>query len=157
MPESLGRTVISSATNLFSRAVLSFRESMSPDFGPEVVTNGDFSSATGWTGDGANGWLITGGKLTNTGAASTTSITQTAANQGTPLEIGKTYRTTIDTDAIPAGQYRIFVGVGSPLSFISGTGSFSEDIVCSGDTTIYIQPAVGLQMTADNLSIKEVL
>ncbi len=117
-----------------------------PTYGSEEVTNGDFATNSDWS-LGA-GWNISGGTLNGSGTART--------YQGGVSTGGKLYKITYDIVVYTSGSVRM--DLGSAIgSVFSGVGSYSEIILASGNTNLYInqtgRPFVG---SIDNVSVKEV-
>ena len=130
--------------------------------GPELVTNGDFASATGWTL--GTGWSIGGGTatFTATGANSALSTIAPAAVSGRTYEI----RYTVVSNTLNGGAFRL--GAFSGASYFSslfqlqatpgtyvvrlvsvpaGSGNVLDFWVTSGATSG--------ALTIDNISVKE--
>jgi len=126
-------------------------------FGSELVSNGDFPSATtGWTGVGATLSIDTARlKITNDGAA------KGYAHQVITTEVGKTYRAQCDVDLGNSGDASISIGTSA------GDDSLARHIVgadkgfsfVATTTTTYINLIVGSAVAAeytffDNISAK---
>lgn len=130
--------------------------------GPELVTNGDFASATGWTL--GTGWSIGGGTatFTATGANSALSTIAPAAVSGRTYEI----RYTVVSNTLNGGAFRLgaFSGASyfsslfqlqaTPGTYVvrlvsvpSGAGNVLDFWVTSGATSG--------ALTIDNISVKE--
>ena len=97
--------------------------------GPEIVVNGDFSSATGWT-LGADG-AITGGQLVVTGSTTGT----IADNTGSAIVAGRTYEVTFTIVSIS-----VAVSMSASMGGTAGTarnapGTYTEKIVPAGSGT----------------------
>jgi hypothetical protein len=121
--------------------------------GPELVTNGDFSSGTGWTTN--TGWSITGGAAV--GAAVSTSL----FGGGVTPVAGRTYR--VDFDVISYTSGSLFVTVGGNFS---GNPSLTGAAMAPGRKSVYVvsgsSPSRGVEFyggsiaaTIDNISVKE--
>jgi hypothetical protein len=127
-------------------------------FGPEKVTNGDFSSSAGWTISG--GWSIGSGVATHTGAFAE------EMSRAASLAAGTTYRVTFDITGFAVQSGASYVSLGTDnvgLSIpgasytrdITGDGSFSYDItthasMLTGDI-IFIASD---DFVLDNVSVK---
>ena len=116
-------------------------------YGSELVTNGGFDSASGWT-LGA-GWTISGGELVATSATG-------VASQVISLTGGKVYRITADNTANI--QIRIVGGSGQSLGYFSGADVDKIFVFTAGAGSLLEFVANGTTTgTIDNISVKEVL
>jgi hypothetical protein len=117
--------------------------------GPTLVTNGDFSSATGWTT--TNGWSINGGNLN--GVAATNS-----ASQNSVTTAGVWYKVSFNYNATLGNVIRICNTSGIALiSFTtsSGTsGSLTGYFFATGSTILIEAANAPYTGTIDNFSIK---
>jgi hypothetical protein len=124
--------------------------------GPELVVNGDFTSAAGWTLQ--TGWTIGSGVLSGNVAAA---VFASALGPVT-LTAGRAYQVTFSITAYTSGAVR--------PSFFGGTdvfgstdraavGTFTETLVATtGNNVIGIQArAAGFVGTIDNVSVKQVI
>jgi hypothetical protein len=116
--------------------------------GSELVTNGDFSSASDWTFSGG-GVAISGGKLNFT--ATTREATQSISVVNT-----KTYRVSYEVSNYSAGSVRAEIGSSVGISR-TANGIYSEYIVASGTNVIQIDAVSVFTGSIDNVSVKEVL
>jgi len=122
--------------------------------GPELVTNGDFSSGTaGWTLQ--TGWTIAGGMASvNSGASANVYLQQTL----TGLVIGRTYQVSYSYNVV-SGRVRLnpsLVGVTANR----GAGSVGTDTVLvvatSNNHNVWVQAIdAGTVATIDNISVRE--
>lgn len=110
--------------------------------GAELITNGDFASAVGWTV--GSGWAIGGGLLTGTAAS-----TQTYQSVGSA---GNTYEITYTVVSCTAGvvQARCCGNVGQ---YITEPGTYTERILAFSGTEIGVI-GTGFSGTIDNFSAK---
>jgi hypothetical protein len=117
--------------------------------GSELVTNGDFSSATGWTQN--LGWVIGGGVATAT--ATNGYLFQSVAS----VVAGKYYEYTVTITSYTSGALRFFAG--------SGAENLSTPMTASGTYTLRVCSrsanqlgVVGANFTGviDNISAKEI-
>ena len=114
--------------------------------GSELVTNGDFSSATGWTAE--TGWSIAGGAATKVVSAANANLYQTVS-----IVAGRSYRVTYTLTYSAGGFQMILGGTASSVKLASGTYS---EIIIAGSTNQLIS-AFGNTAFAgsiDNISIK---
>ena len=116
--------------------------------GSELVTNGDFSSASDWTFSGS-GVAISGGKLNFTG-------TTREATQSISVVNTKTYRVSYEVSNFSAGSVRAEIGSSIGIER-TANGIYSEYIVASGANTIEIDAVSFFTGSIDNVSVKEVL
>lgn len=117
--------------------------------GPELVTNGNFSGgATGWSGSGAGGWLISGGVATHT--AGTYGTLQTTATNGTTS--GKSYLLTFDFAG--TGALNVY-SRNALIASVSGTGSkrYIFTAAATSGVTLNFEDQT-FNGTIDNISIK---
>jgi hypothetical protein len=122
--------------------------------GANLVTNGDFSSGTGWSPEA--GWSISGGVATATAAAAFNAL-----QQGTfPFAAGKTYRVTLKVSSVSAGGVRINFAGGTQVSSTTFTavGTFTEVLAAqSGNNTLRIQAgASGFTVAVDDIVVQEI-
>lgn len=114
----------------------------------EFCVNGGFDTDTDWTK--STGWTINNGLL-NINAVATTSANQFI------LTIGKTYRVTFTITSYVSGNIIPYCGnAGQGTSRLSA-GIFTEDIICAGNTIMYLYTSIGFIGTIDNISVKEVI
>lgn len=110
--------------------------------GAELITNGDFSSATGWTLE--SGWSIGGGLLTGATAS-------TLAYQGVG-SAGNTYEITYTVVSRTAGFVRA-ICCGNTGQYITEPGTYTERILAFSGTEIGLT-GTGFSGTIDNFSAK---
>jgi len=122
------------------------KASIVPSYGTELVINGTFDTDTDWAKEA--GWTISGGTAN---AAATTGFLQ----QDGILTIGKTYLVTYTVSAFTAGSVRVLCGSTGTGATQIGTGTFAEELVCGGDSNLYIDGVTSLTCSIDNVSVKE--
>ena len=121
--------------------------------GSELVQNGDFSELGSelndltWSAFG--GWSIVDGVASNDGSGST------ILNE--ILEIGKTYKITIQLSTYTSGNFSVFLGSNTESSQFNGTDEFTFYGVCSGDAYARVKSYSGIgSINIQNVSVKEV-
>ncbi|MEY4672725.1 MAG: hypothetical protein RL148_509 [Planctomycetota bacterium] len=123
--------------------------------GSELVTNGGFSSATGWT-TGTN-WSISGGLLTSTGSNTNALVSQTGTLTGLG---GKWVQVTAVVSAYTSGNFRVLAnGTGSfESTMLSGAGTRTAYVFVPSNTdgTFYIRSDGGSAFVGsiDSISVK---
>lgn len=127
--------------------------------GPELVTNGDFSSGSGWvnTPDGVDdAWVIAGGVASVTDVDIGGYIT----NTGATLEVNALYRFSIDVIDLPEG-FQLGIGVDDSGSF---GDSGANELGTEGTSVQYFGGASTLDLAIyggyglhqiDNVSLKK--
>ena len=123
--------------------------------GPELVTNGDFSSGTGWTI--GSGWSISGGTLNYSGAYNTSYFT--AASNA--FVAGRYYKVTLTISGNTSGNVNVYLNVPNnavlnPVN-ISGNGEKTFFLLagatCNG--LHFVGNSATGAMSIDNISVKE--
>ncbi|MEN6644286.1 MAG: hypothetical protein ABFE08_17745 [Armatimonadia bacterium] len=123
--------------------------------GSELVTNGDFASATGWT-VGTN-WAIIGGAATATAAVYNTDNLDTSVT----LTAGRTYKLTFSISGYSAGSLRLdVVGTQSVITgSVTANGSYTYYFAAAsgGAKTFRFTGSTGTAFTGsiDNISVRE--
>ena len=117
--------------------------------GAELVVNGDFSSATGWT---VVGGAITSGVLRFAAAASNSYADRVAT---TGIAAGKRYTITYTVVSISSGRVRTQVGgiAGIPRT-LPGTYTQLFAAISNGNPAIVVE-AAGTTADIDNISVRE--
>ncbi len=112
----------------------------------ELVTNSSFTTDSDWAK--TNGWSIAGGKAVcvSTGTA--------LLSQNVGFETGKTYRITLDVDAVTI--FIIYFGNSGLGQSVSFTGTFSFEGQSSGEALLYFRCNDGESATIDNVFITEI-
>lgn len=119
--------------------------------GPEIVTNGDFSSgSTGWTL--GTGWTVAGNQLIATAAEPNTFASTSA------VVSGKTYEISIACTSITAGGWKLLLeGGANVVGDQITTGTFRAIILASTTGSLYVWANSLLTATFDNVSVREVI
>lgn len=120
--------------------------------GSELVTNGDFSSSTGWTL--GSGWSISGGRANIDGTNAGSSLLTLAA--GVSATAGKVYKVSF-TYSSTSGRLRFNPILGSSTTLIaSGTsGTFTAYLTALDSTCVVQAPDANTVAWVDNISVKE--
>jgi hypothetical protein len=143
----------------FGLRVADYSDSMAPVLGPELVTNGDFSSGlTGWTaqGGGSPQISVASGQLTLTnGSANEAGLVPTAS---IGVLAGRTYLVTLNvvSTAASAGPY---FQVGGTYQQIFNAGAKSFTIVAASNGSMSVVTGVGnigASVVVDNISVREI-
>ena len=117
--------------------------------GPELVTNGDFSSSTGWFVSA--GWSISGGTLNAVSAGSGTSVYQNV------VALGKYYELTFTIVSISDGA--VFIRAGDAGAAFSEAGTHTVRVFNSNDVGIKLRFNITASGTTtcviDDISCKE--
>ncbi len=113
--------------------------------GSELVTNGGFSSATGWN-TSAGAWTISGGTASASGTSSVLSQSATAATAN------RWYQVAFTITAYTSGSLRFEFGGANGITR-SSAGTFTQYVLASNTNFLVMQPTsfVG---TIDNISVK---
>jgi hypothetical protein len=118
--------------------------------GPELVTNGDMSSSTGWTLN--LGYSIGSGVLTASGVVSSRKAYQSGITTS-----GKSYLVTYSVSYYTSGNVRAYLG-GTNGTTRSAIGTYAEVLVMgSTDTNAGISANTDLSAVIDNVSVREIL
>ena len=112
----------------------------------DVVVNGDMSSSSGWT-EGAN-WEITGNKAVANSA--TTDLSQAGI-----LTLGKKYRVIYTISDYTSGTVRVETGSGTAGTERNAVGTYIEDLICTTNTTLYLNGVSAFTGSIDNISVQE--
>jgi hypothetical protein len=116
--------------------------------GSELVTNGGFDADNNWN-KGVN-WTIAGGVLVAANVGNGTSTDQINV-----YTLGKIYRVSFDLVGT-SGSVGVSAGFNLGIAR-SSTGSYTEDLVCTGDRTLRIRATGGsFTGTVDNVSVIEI-
>jgi hypothetical protein len=116
--------------------------------GDELLTNGDMSSATGWTL--GSGWSISGGIATFDGSGGVSLYRSFSASTG------DTFKITYDITSYTSGGFRI-VYDGTNGTTNSAVGSYTEYVSYKGgNTNLFLQSVSTSELSIDNVSVKPV-
>lgn len=117
----------------------------SPTLGSELVTNGDMSSASGWTV--GTGWVISGGQATATAASQ-------SLDQNGILAIGQWYIGSFELVSRTSGNVGMLIGNGDTFSSKSSPGIYTRAARCSVSTNVVMTYSVIPTLVIDNVSTK---
>ena len=103
-----------------------------------------------WSLEG--GWSVEDGLLVNDGTGVNLSATQSGF-----FTVGNKYRVSLDIKSITQGSLEIYLGFPqSDVKTINSIGSYTYDIIASGNTTFYIKPLNNFIGSIDNISVIEI-
>lgn len=126
--------------------------------GPELLTNGGFSSDTAW--NKGTGWTISGGLAV--GSAVPAPAAGNLTHSTAAVVAGRRYRTVFTITAFTGGGVSMLLG---PTTTTSGfgtarnaVGTYTEDIVTSVSGVISVVRRLGdFTGSVDNVSVREIL
>lgn len=126
-------------------------------YGPELITNGDFSSgSTGWAVSGEDGTHIATFATNTARYQSDTTSPQLLINQNSVLEVGKNYKITIVTSAWTSGTLKTdSFGTNDTISNAAGTITITGEAVTT--TWVMTRNGTDVDTTIDSVSVREVL
>lgn len=118
--------------------------------GPDIITNGDFSVATGWT-LGAN-WAIAGGN-----ADHTTGATAVMSQDGIIVQHNAPYLTTYTTVTGLAGN--VTIGVGGTNGTARSTAATWTEAITSGtdNRNVTFTPLTGFDRSIDDVVVRPII
>jgi hypothetical protein len=120
-------------------------------YGPELVTNGDFSNGSGWAFNGASpGWSVSGGAAVVTATAGGN---RWLANNTNNLVVGKTYKVTADV-VVTAGQVALDIGGANTFVTASGPAGWVQTATLTYPNFMAASNFIG---SIDNVSFREIL
>lgn len=120
---------------------------VSDTLGSELVTNGDFSSATGWTAP--TGWTISGG-VANHGSNGTGNLTRTVS-----ITAGYIYQIKFTILDYTTGTVSVSIG-GYSSGNLSANGSYSVNFFATSTTTLVVTPSNTARFSIDDISVKRI-
>jgi hypothetical protein len=139
---------IATSNSALGQAVgLAVDERFGLSLGPNIVLNGTFADATGWTL--VSGATVGSGKLQLNAPVGNVVSTYT-------LVTNKTYRATNDVLDFASGSLRINVG-GAQLVAQTANGSYSQAITATGTTSVRVLSTGSPVCSLDNLVVSEIL
>ena len=118
--------------------------------GPEKVLNPGF--------DGSGVWTFQTGASEPAGYLWWNSVAAgTNTGQDIGMVIGTLYRLEFTIVNIAFGLVRIHCGSNAPGIARSEVGTYIQNIVCKGDTVLYLKASINTSCNIDNVSVKEIL
>lgn len=119
--------------------------------GDELVTNGDFLTASNWTS--GSGWSIYNGKLSRTVTGNFDYTTQAIS-----ITTGKTYEVSLTISDYYSGMFRFYMGGGSYSQDFTATGSYKVLYNhTTGAPTLYLWGSQTWSGSIDRISVTEYL
>uniref|UniRef100_A0A6H1ZAX0 Putative tail protein n=3 Tax=viral metagenome TaxID=1070528 RepID=A0A6H1ZAX0_9ZZZZ len=115
----------------------------------QLVVNGDFEDGTNGWALGSN-WNITDGKLVHS-----TGSTASTHDSSPKLTLGETFKITYKVSNQTSGSVKMYIGSTGVGITRTTNGVFSENVVCSGNTYIYIIPSTDFNGSIDDIFITE--
>jgi len=129
-------------------AAVGYNTKMVKYYGPELVTNGDFSAGGGWAL--GVGWVIGGGVL------NVNALAGTFSQQPLPGIIdGRRYRVSIKILNNLGGNGRVFVA-GEILDFGPDGNYNLEGVHVGADSSVYVQVYIDSNLQIDDVSVREI-
>ena len=117
--------------------------------GVELVTNGDFATDSDWFK--GTGWTISGGTA-NAAIPVASGLTAIVG----ALTIGTTYKLTYTISNYSEGNIVIQAGWQASGTSRSANGTYTEYLVCAGDTKVAFLGTSSFTGSIDNVSVREV-
>ncbi len=115
--------------------------------GPELITNGDMGSSTGWT-VGTN-WAIAGGVATHTAGAGG-DLSQFVLTGG--LRFRVYFTIVLQT----AGNLTVSIGSGTVSGNFTAAGNYEFVGICAGSTTFSLSADAACDAVVDNVSVTQI-
>jgi len=136
--------------NLADLAILQSEWLMTDTYGPELVANEDFASASGWTL--GNGWVIFAESLQHNGGNTA------SASQSLEIASGYTYRVRWTDASVFGIGYTVTLG-GTPITgYAQGTANTFDVVAGSDDTLLkFTGDGVGNSYVIDDVSVQLVI
>ena len=120
-------------------------------YGDELVTNGTFDTDSDWAEGGL--WTISGGVATQPAGASPDYLKQSDV-----LTIGKVYQYSIEVVSGNGSNFpQLYTEAGVVTSFLSGVGTYTGIFVAAGNDVWIRALSPAIDVSVDNVSVKEVL
>jgi len=121
-------------------------------YGPNLVTNGDFASDSGW--DKGTGWTISGGVATHSGGTDG-NFNNTGYTVSAPSN--KTVTITYTISGHTAGSVRVGLAGGNAqlLTFRAANGTYTESVTNTGGNLYVRFQTAGFLGSIDNVSVRQ--
>ena len=121
--------------------------------GTNLVVNGTFDSDTIWSK--GIGWDI---GVTHAGKAHCdgSQVAASYLSQDLSLIIGKTYRVVYTLSNYSAGSIVVYVGSSSHGTSRTADGTYTEDIICAGNSSLYFQADANFVGSIDNVVVYDI-
>jgi hypothetical protein len=122
-----------------------------PEYGAELVTNGDFDTDSDWTKE--TGWTISGGKASYNGSAATSALYQNISAVS-----GTKYRVSFSVVNYVSGSVRAHLSNGSGTGaspLITANGDYVFDITATGGLLLF-RNVTSFNGSIDNVSVQEI-
>ena len=125
---------------------------MTDGYGPNLVTNGDFASDSGW--DKGTGWTISGGVATHSGGTDG-NFNNTGYTVSAPSN--KTVTITYTISGHTAGSVRVGLAGGNAqlLTFRAANGTYTESVTNTGGNSYVRFQTAGFLGSIDNVSVRQ--
>jgi len=125
---------------------------MTDGYGPNLVTNGDFASDSGW--DKGTGWTISGGVATHSGGTDG-NLNNTGYTVSAPSN--KTFTITYTISGHTAGSVRVGLAGGNAqlLTFRAANGTYTESVTNTGGNLYVRFQTAGFLGSIDNVSVRQ--
>jgi len=134
----------------------------------ESMNNPSFATATGgvldkWTAGGSalnngvpnNGWTYSQSNGSVAHSSGTMPLQQAGVDQAVILQVGHRYRVKFTITGMTAGSIRAYCGTAAGTARTQNK-TWTEDIVCAGNTTFLLTPTGDFNGTITDCSVKEV-
>ena len=125
---------------------------MTDGYGPNLVTNGDFASDSGW--DKGTGWTISGGVATHSGGTDG-NLNNTGYTVSAPSN--KTFTITYTISGHTAGSVRVGLAGGNAqyLTHNGANGTYTGSVTNTGGNLYVRFQTAGFLGSIDNVSVRE--
>lgn len=115
--------------------------------GKNIVINGTFATDTTWAK--GTGWTISAGT-----AAATAALAAATLSQSIPMVVGRVYSVAYDV-VVTIGSVKVQAGTGNSGTTRSASGTYTETLICTANTTLQFNPVTTFTGTIDNVIVTE--